>query len=267
MSSVNNFLEDLTIGKAVVFVLGGMVMGLVWLLNVVFTFSYGYDVVGPFLLLDQLGANGSAMLSGTVAVLFFDISYTVGFVTFLFGCHSTWQYAVTVLQGVTTFILSIGASVVAIVLLSPLGDYVPPVAIEATRYLGYAALIIGFVVNAVATIGYIVASPAMAEQIRQTVKAVSELQSAIRRQNKLDRQSRTQADEKIDAFIPFMAQIKAEQSMIAYLKSQGHENPEAVMRQIKRMQGVRAINDLKNEPETGIMAADGGQSPELHRPN
>lgn len=267
MSNVNSFLDDLTISKAVVFVLGGLVMGLVWLLNVVFTFSYGYDVVGPFLLLDQLGANGSAMLSGTVAVLFFDISYTVGFVTFLFGCHSTWQYAVTVLQGVTTFILSIGASVVAIVLLSPLGDYVPLVAIEAIRYLGYGALIIGFVVNAVATIGYIVASPAMAEQIRQTVKAVSELQATIRRQNKLDKHSRSQADEKIDAFIPFMAQIKAEQAMIAYLKSQGHENPDAVMKQIKRMQGARQINDMKDAPETGIIAADGSTPPEIRRPN
>ncbi len=267
MESISGFFDELTPGKAVVAISGVLVMGIIWLLNIVFTFSYGYDVVGPFLLLDQLGDNGSAILSGIVAVLFFDISYTVGFATLLFGCSSNWQYAVTSLQFATTFILSILASTVSIVMLSPLGDYVPPLLVEAIRYLGYGALIVGFVVNAVATIGYIVTMPQMAEQIRQTVKAAAELQTTIRRQTKLERQSRKMADEQISAYIPFVAEIKADEGLLNYLKAQGYDRPDDVMRTIKRMRGKREIQSLMDEPDTRIIAADGSTPPQLNPVN
>lgn len=267
MESISGFFDELTPGKAIVAISGILVMGVIWFLNIVFTFSYGYDVVGPFLLLDQLGGNGSAILSGIVAVLFFDISYTVGFATLLFGCASNLQYAVTSLQFATTFILSILASTVSIVMLSPLGGYVPPLLVEAIRYLGYGALIIGFVVNAVATIGYIVTMPQMAAQIRQTVKAAAELQTTIRRQTHLERKSRKMADDQISAYIPFVAEIKADEGLLNYLKAQGYERPEDVMRTIKRMRGQRQIEALRDEPDTRIIAADGGTPPEIRRPN
>jgi len=150
---------------------------------------------------------------------------------------------------------------------SALGSYVPPLLVEAIRYLGYGALIIGFVVNAVATIGYIVTMPAMAEQIRQTIKAAAELQTTIRRQTNLEKKSRKMADEQISAYIPFVAEIKADEGLLNYLKAQGYERPDDVMKTIKQMRGKRDIQALRDEPDTRIMAADGSTPPEIRRPN
>lgn len=207
--------------KAVALFLGAAAMLLVWLLNAAFTFTYGADVIGPFLLVNQLGSDGSALLSGFVALLFYDISYTVGFLVLLYACHSVAQYAITGIQFAVCFILSVLASITSIMLLSPLGEDIPETALLAARYLGYGGLILGFVINALATIFYISFNPAMAQKIRESVSAAGMQSDQDRFNDQLLKQTRALAYDKVLARIPELAQSQADGITANYLASLG----------------------------------------------
>lgn len=214
---MSGFLEELTPLKAVAVISAAIVMIVVWLLNAAFTFTYGADVIGPFLLETQLGADGSALLSGVVALIFYDLSYTVGFLVMLSACRSVWQYAVTGLQFVACFTLSVLASVTSILLLSPLGNDIPEVALLAARYLGYAGLIFGFVVNAVATIGYVVAAPEMAARIAESVHNASQTADTEKFNKHLRKQARTLAHDLVRDDLPDLAAQEAAAIRANYL--------------------------------------------------
>jgi hypothetical protein len=207
--------------KAVALFLGGAAMLLVWLLNAAFTFTYGADVIGPFLLANQLGSDGSALLSGFVSLLFYDISYTVGFLVLLYACHSVAQYAITGIQFAVCFILSVLASVTSILLLSPLGNDVPETLLLVARYLGYGGLIVGFVVNALATIFYISFNPAMSQKIRESVSAAGLQADQDRFNDQLLKQTRELAYSKVLERIPELAKTQADGITANYLAGLG----------------------------------------------
>lgn len=215
------FLNNTTPGKAIVIMLGAAVMLVIWLLNNVFTFSYGYDVIGPFLMVSQLGQEGSRLLSGLTTVLFFDAAYTVAFLTLLFACTSVWQYGVIGLQFIICLILSIGASVIAVILLSPLGQIMPEELLTVARYAGYAGLVAGFVVNCLSAIGYIMTSPHMAQALRKSMRQAKEMATTNAADDKLDDESQRLAVSRIEQEIPALAEQRALALYLSYLASIG----------------------------------------------
>lgn len=218
-----SFLENLSIGKIIGLLLGVVVMATVLMLNAVFTFSYGYDVIGPFLLLNQVGLESSAILSGLVAVLFYDVAYVAGFVALLLASDSIWQYAVLIVQFIICLTLSILASVTSIIILSPLGEYVPETLLLIVRYVGYGGLVIGFIINALASIGYITGHPRVAEMIRQSVRVANDLSTQLSMIKRLDSESRRLAKDSINEEIPRLAQMHAEKARQQYLISIGQD--------------------------------------------
>lgn len=269
-----SFFEEMTPGKTVVLIAGFVVMGLILLLNAVFTFSYGYDIIGPFLLVSQLGAESSAILSGVVSVLFYDIAYIVGFATLLFACQSVWQYGIVGIQFLTTLALSILASVTSILLLSPLGEYVPESMLLIARYAGYGGLVVGFVVNALAGLGYVATNPDMAKIIRQSVRQAGDIATQATMVKEMDTESRKLAKAQIKEEIPFLAEIHAGTARSDYLLSLGLDP--VLYGQMKRKmlalpsgdgRPVRpdAAHDLPDTvpsaPERAIVAAAGSPAP------
>ncbi|MCI0575717.1 MAG: hypothetical protein L0331_05855 [Chloroflexi bacterium] len=218
---MSTLFDNMTPGKAATLILSGLVMATIWLLNSVFTFTYGYSVIGPFLLVDQLGLDGSALLSGLVSFLFYDAAYTVAFLTLLFACRSVWQYGIVGIQFVVCLVLSILASVTSILLLSPLGQHVPELALEVARYLGYTGLVAGFVVNAVATIGYIATSPHMAASIKTSVRSANETAATDNINAMLDRQSHELARQALLKRVPELAAARAREMEQSYLAALG----------------------------------------------
>jgi len=156
-------------GRVIAAVLAFGVFVFITGLNAVFTFTYGMDVVGAFLLTSALSESASMIVSGVVSLFFFDVAYLVGFIVILMACDSVWQYGIVMLQVTNCLILSIVASVVSIIILSPLGDVLPSLAIEVARYLGYAGLIWGFIVNVFSGMGYIATSPKVFAAIRKSM--------------------------------------------------------------------------------------------------
>lgn len=168
------------IAAAVVFIV-------VLAVNSVFTFTYGWAVIGPFLLVDQVGEFTSRAISGVTCVLFYDVAYTTAFILFVSNFRKTIaQYATILISFVVSFLLSITASAVAITLVSPLGAYVPETALLIMRYVGYIALIVGFVVNACSGFAFIAFSPAMMDRLRANLQQAHELAGKIRFEDQLD---------------------------------------------------------------------------------
>lgn len=244
-----SFLEELTPVKIIVLIAGVAVMAAIIALNAIFTFSYGNDVIGPFLLLKQTGPETSALLSGVVSVLFYDVAYLVGFATLLTACQSVWQYGIMGIQFAVCLFLSILASVTSILLISPLGEYVPESMLLIARYAGYGGLIIGFIVNALAGLGYIATNPEMAKLIRQSIRQAGDIATQSRMVNEMDRESRKLAKERIAQEIPFLAEIHAGEAREQYLLSLGLE-PELYSRMKRKMMATPTPSgaQLQTEP-------------------
>lgn len=248
-------LSNLTPMKAIAMLAGAFIMLTIWILNSVFTFTYGYEVVGPFLLVAQLGDEGSRLLSGLTAFLFYDAAYTVAFLTLLFACSSIWQYAVTAVQFSICFLLSIGASVISILLLSPLATTVSPDMLTIAAYGGYAGLVIGFIVNSLATIGYIAASPHMAQAINISVRRAKELATTNAANDKLDDESQKLAVASIEQQIPTLAAQRAAGMYLSYLASIGGS--------ISHPAIPASVNGTSHAPQQ--LAAEGQPAPVIRR--
>lgn len=211
----------LTPSKTVVMIISAIVMVLIGLLNAVFTYTYGTEVVGAFLLSGLVSDTASAQLSGLVSVLFFDVAYFVSFAVLIFGCKSVWQYGIVGLQFFVTFSLSVAASVVSILLLSPLSEEIPEVISALAQYAGYGALVVGFVVNAAATIGYLLGNPTIAAQVRDSVRSAQELADENNLDDHLYREVDRRKQQNINQIIPTLADMETNAAVVNWLASRG----------------------------------------------
>lgn len=171
-------LNNMSVGWAIaVIVVSGLGI-LTMLINQVFTFTFGFDVVGGFLLGGLLSPEVSAIASGIIALVLFDWAYIGGLLGFIWLSDSIWQRAVLGLQIFFTFCCSVGGSVVSIALLSGLREFIPETLSLLFQYTGGGLLVSAFIVNALGLLGLIVFHPGIRARLQES--------SAIAKQRETD---------------------------------------------------------------------------------
>lgn len=211
-----------TVTRGVVRTLAAIVGVLVLVFNAVTTFTYGSEVIGAFVLPGMLGTESSALLSGALAVLLFDAGYLSGLFVFIYAADSLTQRATAALQFGVNFLFSVTASIVSVLLLSPIAEYLTPGTLTAARYLGVGALLVALTLNAAAWAVQILTSPAVAEAIRTATRQAQELAFNVSMVDTLDRQTFDKARAQIEAQIPALSELRAGGLLEAYVTNMGH---------------------------------------------
>jgi len=159
------FNRDTSFARSIVAIFAALFVLVAEIINIVFTFSFGYDVIGGFLLGSVFGEDAAAAMSGIAAVVLLDGGFIVGIMSLIWIAETVPQRVTIVLQTAFCFFGSIGASVVGIILLSSLRDIMPEVVISGTQLLGSGLIIMAFVVSSLATVATILLNPSIQDII------------------------------------------------------------------------------------------------------
>ena len=211
-------LKNQSIGSVITKIVSGAVGIIIVLFAMMTTFTFGMEVIGAFMLVNELGVENSKLLSGIFALLLFDASWIVAFFQFIHTAESLIQKALTMFQFVVCAVFSLTASIVSVILLSPLGSNFTPDSFTIASYIGVGALILAFIVSVFcSTVGKL-SSPDVAQKLRESINIAKQVDFAVQAETALDAQTFTTAKNILTERIPELAQIRANQ-IIAQLAS------------------------------------------------
>jgi len=150
----------------VALLLVGILVAAAWLTNSLFTFTFGYDIIGEFMFVDLIGPGMSKFISGLICWLFFDVAYTGGIIAFVWVADTFIQRAVLIIQVACTFLFSMVASVISFLLLSQtIREIVPEMLMGALQVAAILTVVVAIVVSALSTVGVFLSGLSIIERI------------------------------------------------------------------------------------------------------
>ena len=203
-------IKNQSIGSTITKIIAMFVTILVVLFCMATTFTFGTSVVGSFMLANELGEANSALLSGVLCLLLFDISWIVGFFQFIYTAESITQKALSAFQFGICALFSLTASITSVVLLSSLSESFTPETLTVAKYIGFGAMIFAFIVSVICSTFGKLASPETAQSIRESYNRAKQLSFANQAQDYLDKQTFEQAKPLLEKQAPRLAKLRAE---------------------------------------------------------
>ena len=216
-----DFIMNKSIARKAVAFLATVLAGLVVLIGAVTTFTYGYEVIGAFIMPSLIGESLSRIVSGILTTLLFDVSYITALFVFIYVAESTMQRAVTLIQLVTCALFSVLASIVSMSLLGNAADVLTADTLHGMQITGMVVLIVAFVLGVVSLIINTLSAPNVQTLIDGATREAERIEFERDMVLQLDNQTFDQARTLIEAEIPRLAQLRAANLLTSYVASIG----------------------------------------------